>query len=86
MNGGESREDGVKVEAIFKGTASKEFGFAEDHGVQSKKRCEPHIKQLPLSQFQIVFEGVGFLRSYIVAETVSRQLGCRAAAFKSVIL
>jgi hypothetical protein len=37
-NGGESREDGVKIEAIFKGTARKEFEFAEDHGVPSKRR------------------------------------------------
>jgi hypothetical protein len=45
-NGGESREVGVKVEAIFKGTARKEFGFAEDHGVRSTKRCETHLKMI----------------------------------------
>jgi hypothetical protein len=43
-NGGESQEDGVKIEAIFKGTKRKEFGFTEDHGVRSKRRCEPHLK------------------------------------------
>jgi hypothetical protein len=43
-NGGESREDGVKVETIFKGTVRKEFGFAEDHGVRSKRRRQPHLK------------------------------------------
>jgi hypothetical protein len=43
-NGGESREDGVKVEAIFKGTARKELGFAEDHGVRSDRWCEAHLK------------------------------------------
>jgi hypothetical protein len=43
-NGGESREDGVKVEAIFKWTARKEFGLAKDHGVRSKRRYEPHLK------------------------------------------
>jgi hypothetical protein len=42
-NGGENREDGVKVQAIFKGTARKDFGFAEDPGVQSKRLCEPHL-------------------------------------------
>jgi hypothetical protein len=43
-NGGESREDGVKIEVIFKGAARKEFGFAEDHGVRSKRRWGPHLK------------------------------------------
>jgi hypothetical protein len=43
-NEGESREDGVKVEAIFKGTARKEFGFADDHGVGSKRRCESRLR------------------------------------------
>jgi hypothetical protein len=43
-NEGESREDGVKVEAIFKETARKEFEFAEDHGVRSKRRCKPRLK------------------------------------------
>jgi hypothetical protein len=36
-NRGESREDGVKVEAIFKGIGRKEFEFAEDHGVGRKR-------------------------------------------------
>jgi hypothetical protein len=43
-NGGEKREGWVKVEAIFKETARKEFGFAEDPGVRSKRPCEPHLK------------------------------------------